>query len=90
MQHSSVNHDTLIVKVAHEACHLEIKDFQRAVLATGEEPFVVFLEAQRSDICSMTFERDFTSRLSIWYSINRYLVHLNNIVSSDPQIPAIC
>jgi|688.fasta_scaffold526269_1 hypothetical protein len=90
MQHSSVNHDALVVEVAHEACHLEIKNFQSAVLTTRKKPLVIFLKAQRSDISSVAFEGDFTTRLSIGYSIDRYFVYLDNIVSSDSQIPPIC
>lgn len=84
MQHSSVNHDTMVVEVAHEACHLEIKNFECTILATRKEPLVIFLEAQRSDISSVAFKGDFTTRLSIGYSIDRYLIHFDNIVGSNP------
>jgi hypothetical protein len=74
MQDSSVDHDAIVVKVSHKSRHLEVKDLQGTVLAAREEPLVVFLEAERSDVRSVTFERNLTARLQVWYTSRRKLV----------------
>ena len=50
MQHCTIDHDTTIVEIAHEPYCFEVENLESAILARSEEPFVVFLEFQGSNI----------------------------------------
>jgi hypothetical protein len=44
VQHSTVDHDAVVVEIPHEPCGLEVEYLEGAVLAGSEEPLVVLLK----------------------------------------------
>jgi len=49
-EHRAIDHDPVVIEVAHVAGRLEVEDLQRAVFRGREEPLVVPLEAEGGDV----------------------------------------
>ena len=45
MQHSTVDHDSIIVKITHVPSRLEVKYLESTILTRCEEPLVILLES---------------------------------------------
>jgi len=56
MEHRRVDHHAVVVEVAHESARLEVEDLERTVFARCEEPLVVSLEVQGSDVACVALE----------------------------------
>jgi len=59
MQHCSVYHYSVVVKIAHKPEGLEIEYLQRSVFTGCKEPLVIFLELDCRDISCVTLELTF-------------------------------
>ena len=57
MQHSAVNHHSIVIALPLVARRVKVKDFDCAVLARDKEPFVLALEDHGDCVCRQPIER---------------------------------
>mmetsp|Transcript_44710 Transcript_44710/g.43315 ORF Transcript_44710/g.43315 Transcript_44710/m.43315 type:complete len:289 (-) Transcript_44710:8-874(-) len=82
MEHGIVHHDPSIVAVPHVPTRLEVKYFESAVFAAGEEPLVVLLEAQGGDVPGVPF-------IHIFAIMRKDVVDLDEVVGSDAEVLSV-
>lgn len=88
VEHRRVNHNSVVVEVAHEAHGLEVKDFQGAVFTRGEEPLVVLLELKSCDVASVPLKKSLLVDNLTGASLGDF-VDFDRVVGSDPEVLAV-
>ena len=88
MQHRSVYHYSIVVKIAHKTEGLEIEYLQRSIFTRCKEPLIIFLKLDGCDVSSVSLELTFKinglSGASLWY-----LVYLDQIMCCNAQVLSV-